>query len=54
MEVQYAQRGMLGTAAAFALNTKHMCCSGCLVNSVKMLFTPHVNYPLNMEFFASI
>lgn len=54
MEVQCAQRGMVGTAAAFALNTERGCWSGCLVNLVKMLLTPHVNSPLNMQFFGNI
>lgn len=48
MEVQHAQKGMVGTATAFALNTKY-CAALTRVNSVKMLFTPHVNSPLNMQ-----
>ena len=51
MEVQCAQ-SILGTAAAFALNIKHVLL--CLVNSVKMLFTPHVNSPLKMQFLGNI
>lgn len=48
-----AHRCMVETAAALAMNPKHICCSGCSINSVKMLLTSHVNSHLNMQFFAN-
>lgn len=50
MEVPCAQRGMVGTAATFVLNTKH----GTLPCLSKNAVHPHVSSPCIMQFWGNI